>query len=82
MEPASTPRTKRVFLRKNMKFNTIVGRHRGEGKGKGKVKRQRFVGPCEVEMTDEQIKSFKDLLETAPQEVVVAEPEPEPQPAV
>jgi len=77
MEPADTPKTKTVFLRKGMKFSAIVGRNKGEGKLRGKVKRKRFVGPCEVEMTEDQIKNFGDLLQTQPQEVVVREPEPE-----
>ncbi len=77
MQPAPALKTKKVLLRKGMKFSAIVDRPRGEGKNRSKVKRKRFVGPCEVEMTDAQIKAFKDLLQTGPHEVVVVEPKPE-----
>ena len=56
MEPAK----RTVMLRDGMKFSESV-------KGGGRV---RHVGPCEVRMTKDQIEKFKDLLQTAPQEVV------------
>ncbi len=70
MAPASTP-TRTVYLRKGMKFNAIVGR--GKGKG-GKVQRKRHVGPCAVDMTEAQIVSFRDILQTQPQTIVEEPP--------
>lgn len=63
------PATKKVMLKKGAKFSAIVGTTGG------KVKRKRFVGPCEVSMTEEQVEAFKDTLQTAPQVVIAKEPE-------
>ncbi len=69
---APAPAMRKVLLRKGMRFHGLVK----TGK-KGEYRRKKFVGPCEVEMTEAQVKSFSDLLQTAPQ-VVVSEPsEPE-----
>jgi len=54
---------RKVLLREGMKFYECVR------KGKGPAIRVRHVGPCEVEMTELQVKTFKDLLQTAPQVV-------------
>ncbi len=68
------PAKRKVLLRKGMKFSQAIVTGIGKSRRIGRV---RHVGPCEVEMTELQIKRFKDLLQTAPQ-VVASEPvEPE-----
>ncbi len=69
------PATKKVMLKKGSSFSAIVG------SVKGKVKRKRFVGPCEVEMTADQIKSFKDCLQTAPEVIIAEDPKPKSDPS-
>lgn len=68
------PATRTVLLRPGMKFTSAVV---GTGKKK-RVSRIRHVGPCEVQMTETQIKAFKDLLQTAPQAVATEPTEPKP----
>ncbi len=69
---APAPAMRKVLLREGMRYHGLVKTDR-----KGVYRRKKFVGPCEIEMTETQVKSFSDLLQTAPQ-VVVSEPsEPE-----
>ena len=61
MTPAST---RTVVLRDGMKYYAIKGRSKGKT---GRRQRVKYVGPCEVRMTEDQVENFKDLLLTAPQ---------------
>jgi hypothetical protein len=58
-----------------MKFNAVYPK---TGR-KGKFRREKFVGPCAVEMTEAQIVAFKDILQTAPQTLATEPPPPEPE---
>ncbi len=61
------PATKRVILKKGAKFNALIHNP------KGKPIRKQYIGPCEVMMTEAQIKAFDDHLQKAPEVTVVKE---------
>jgi hypothetical protein len=72
MTPAEKTRT--VYLRKGMKFNAVFPKI----SKKGRFRRKKYVGPCQVEMTEAQIVAFGDLLQTTPQVLATEPVEPEP----